>query len=205
MHHRMTTKRRGQAHQDAFAYSIAGKQGTYIEIGAFKPATKNNTYGLEVDHGWKGFSLELNIKWKQAWDECLERHNPVCWTDATTFDYLTQVDAMRMPRRINYLSCDIEPPNNTFTALKRVIEQGIEFDCITFEHDKGNPGFAHLLVDNYEQQAIDFLAQYNYRPVVLDVYAGKNTEWFFETWFVKNDIKYPSMKFEDWKVWMDLV
>ena len=201
----MTTKRRGQAHQDAFAYSIAGKQGTYIEIGAFKPATKNNTYGLEVDHGWKGFSLELNIKWKQAWDECLERHNPVCWTDATTFDYLTQVDAMRMPRRINYLSCDIEPPNNTFTALKRVIEQGIEFDCITFEHDKGNPGFAHLLVDNYEQQAIDFLAQYNYRPVVLDVYAGKNTEWFFETWFVKNDIKYPSMKFEDWKVWMGLV
>jgi hypothetical protein len=205
MHHRMTTKRRGQAHQDAFAYSIAGEQGTYIEIGAFKPATKNNTYGLEVDHGWKGFSLELNIKWKQAWDECLERHNPVCWTDATTFDYLTQVDAMRMPRRINYLSCDIEPPNNTFTALKRVIEQGIEFDCITFEHDKGNPGFAHLLVDNYEQQAIDFLAQYNYRPVVLDVYAGKNTEWFFETWFVKNDIKYPSMKFEDWKVWMGLV
>ena len=201
----MTTKRRGQAHQDAFAYSIAGEQGTYIEIGAFKPATKNNTYGLEVDHGWKGFSLELNIKWKQAWDECLERHNPVCWTDATTFDYLTQVDAMRMPRRINYLSCDIEPPNNTFTALKRVIEQGIDFDCITFEHDKGNPGFAHLLVDNYEQQAIDFLAQYNYRPVVLDVYAGKNTEWFFETWFVKNDIEYPSMKFEDWKVWMGLV
>ena len=201
----MTTKRRGQAHQDAFAYSIAGEQGTYIEIGAFKPATKNNTYGLEVDHGWKGFSLELNVKWKQAWDECLERHNPVCWTDATTFDYLTQVDAMRMPRRINYLSCDIEPPNNTFTALKRVIEQGIDFDCITFEHDKGNPGFAHLLVDNYEQQAIDFLAQYNYRPVVLDVYAGKNTEWFFETWFVKNDIEYPSMKFEDWKVWMGLV
>jgi len=86
-----------------------------------------------------------------------------------------------------------------------VIEQGIEFDCITFEHDKGNPGFAHLLKDNYEQQAIDFLAQHGYRPVVLDVYAGKNTEWFFETWFVKNDIEYPSMKFEDWKVWMGLV
>jgi len=205
MHHRMTTKRRAQAHQDAFAYSIKGDNGTYIEIGAFKPATKSNTYGLEVYHGWKGFSLELNVKWRQAWNECPERHNPVCWTDATTFDYVAQFDSMGMPRRINYLSCDIEPPNNTFTALKRVIEQGIEFDCITFEHDKGNPGFAHLLEHNYEQQAIDFLAKHGYRPVVLDVYAGKNTEWFFETWFVKNDIEYPTMNFEDWKVWAGLV
>ena len=201
----MTTKRRGQAHQDAFAYSIAGRQGTYIEIGAFKPATKNNTYGLEVDHGWQGFSLELNIKWQQAWKECPERKNPVCWTNALEFDYIAQVQSMGLPRRINYLSCDIEPPNNTLSALKRVIGQGIEFDCITFEHDRCNPGFAHLVKDNYEQQAIDFLAEHGYRVVVPDVYAGKSTDYFFETWFVKNDIEYPTMKFEDWKVWAGLV
>ena len=201
----MTTKRRGQAHQDAFAYSIAGRQGTYIEIGAFKPATKNNTYGLEVDHGWRGFSLELNIKWQQAWKECPERKNPVCWTNALEFDYIAQVQSMGLPRRINYLSCDIEPPNNTLSALKRVIGQGIEFDCITFEHDRCNPGFAHLVKDNYEQQAIDFLAEHGYRVVVPDVYAGKSTDYFFETWFVKNDIEYPTMKFEDWKVWAGLV
>ena len=201
----MTTKRRGQAHQDAFAYSIAGRQGTYIEIGAFKPATKNNTYGLEVDHGWQGFSLELNIKWQQAWKECPERKNPVCWTNALEFDYIAQVQSMGLPRRINYLSCDIEPPNNTLSALKRVIGQGIEFDCITFEHDRCNPGFAHLVKDNYEQQAIDFLAEHGYRVVVPDVYAGKSTDYFFETWFVKNDIEYPTMKFEEWKVWAGLV
>ena len=201
----MTTKRRGQAHQDAFAYSIAGGQGTYIEIGAFKPATKNNTYGLEVDHGWRGFSLELNIKWQQAWKECPERKNPVCWTNALEFDYTAQVESMGLPRRINYLSCDIEPPNNTLSALKRVIGQGIEFDCITFEHDRCNPGFAHLVQDNYEQQAIDFLAEHGYRVVVPDVYAGKSTDYFFETWFVKNDIEYPTMKFEEWKVWAGLV
>jgi hypothetical protein len=201
----MNTKRRAQAHQDAFAYSITGEQGTYIEIGAFKPATKSNTYGLEVNHGWRGFSLELNLKWKQAWDECPERKNPVCWTDALEFDYVAQVQSMGLPRRINYLSCDIEPPNNALSALKRVIGQGIEFDCITFEHDRCNPGFAHLVQDNYEQQAIDFLSQHGYRAVVSDVYAGKNTEYFFETWFVKNDIEYPTMKFEEWKVWAGLV
>ena len=202
MIHKFRTKSRGQASQDVFAYSIAGDRGTYIEIGAYKPIHKNNTGTLEVDYGWQGFSIELNQKWKQAWADCPERKNPICWADATTFDYAAQVKSMGLPTRINYLSCDIEPPNNTFTALKRVIEQGISFDCITFEHDKGNPGFANLLADNYEQQAIDFLAGYGYRPVIMDVYAGKNTEWLFETWFVNNDIDYPTMGFDAWKQWV---
>jgi len=202
MIHRMRTKRRGQAAQDAFAYSIGGNGGTYIEIGAYKPAHKNNTYTLEVDYGWRGFSIELNEKWREAWAECTERKNPICFADAITFDYRAQLAAMKMPTHITYLSCDIEPPNNTFAALRRVIEQGISFDCITFEHDRANPEFARFLADDYEGQAKRFLAQHGYRVAMDDVYAGKNPAWFFETWFVREGTEYPSMRFDEWKQWI---
>ena len=50
--------------------------------------------------------------------------------DALTFDY-----SKLAKKHFNYLSCDINPTGNTFTALKRAIESGITFDIITFEHD----------------------------------------------------------------------
>jgi hypothetical protein len=60
----LASKKRSQAYQEFFAFSIGGPNKTYIEIGAFKPATKSNTYALEVDQGWRGFSMELNQKYK---------------------------------------------------------------------------------------------------------------------------------------------
>ena len=191
----LTSKKRSQSYQEFFAFSIGGPGGTYIEIGAYKPVNKNNTYALETDQKWKGFSLELNQKYKGHWDQCVERTNSVYWENAITFDYKLQLEKMGLPTRLNYLSCDIEPPANTFAALQRVIEQGIEFDCITYEHDN----YANPKGPDFNIISTDYLKSKGYNIAVTDVYAAGNKEAIFETWFVKNDIKFPTMTFEAWK------
>jgi hypothetical protein len=192
-------KSRSQAMQDIFVYNVLGERSTYIEIGAYKPANKNNTYVLETALEYRGFSLEWNRKWQQAWQECPERRNTICWADALTFDYAAQCDALGLGRHIGYLSCDIEPPTNTLAALKRVIGQGITFDCITFEHDRSNPGFADLLPQNIELQATEFLQQHGYQVAVSDVSANKDPTYIFETWYVRVGIDWPTQSFTDWK------
>lgn len=192
-------KSRSQAMQDIFVYNVLGERSTYIEIGAYKPVHKNNTYVLDANLQYRGFSVELNQRWQQAWQACTERQNPIYWADALTFDYATQCEDLGLGRHLGYLSCDIEPPTNTLAALKRVISQGLSFDCITFEHDKANPEFADLLDQNIEQQATEFLAQHGYQVAVRDVWAGKNQQWLFETWYVSDKIDWPTLDFTEWR------
>lgn len=185
--------------QDIWVYNVLGANSTYIEIGAYKPAHKNNTYVLETGLGYRGFSLELDQRWQQAWAECPERRNPIYWENALTFDYAAQCRTLDLPLHIGYLSCDIEPPTNTLAALQRVIQQGLTFDCITFEHDRSNTGFAHLLALDIESQATDFLVRHGYKVAVSDVAANNNPDYIFETWYVRQDIDWPTMRFRDWK------
>lgn len=193
----MKAKQKGQACQDVFAYSIVGDNGTYVEIGAYKPINKSNTYRLEVEYGWKGFSIELNQQYQTDWEDCVERRNKIFWENAITFDYASAIKTLKLPNRINYLSCDIEPPANTFAALKSVIEQGLVFDCITFEHDN----YARQNKDDPDYDIIvrEYLTSKGYKVAVTDVYAGKNRDALFETWFVNNDIDFPEMTYMDWR------
>jgi len=126
-------KSEAQAGQDLFALEVC-KNKTYIEIGGSHPRRINNTFNLDSNHGWNGFSIELNDKWNNAWDTS-SRNNPCYFKNALTFDYLAAIREQGMNTKVGYLSCDIEPPNNTYAALQRVINQGVEFECITFEHD----------------------------------------------------------------------
>ena len=120
-----------QVHQDVFALKTA-KIKTYIEIGAAGPIKYNNTYLLEKN-GWQGFSLELNQNRVDQWfEEWSDRKNKIYCADAIAFDYVSALEENNLSTHIGYLSCDIDPPENTFAALRRVIEQGITFDCITF-------------------------------------------------------------------------
>jgi hypothetical protein len=186
---------RSQALQDVFAYSIVGTNGTYIEIGANHPAKHSNTYELEVTHNYKGFSLELNeLKWHSRWRGQIERKNRIYWKDAITFDYLDAVNTNNLSKDIGYLSIDIEPPANTFAALQTVINSGITFKCITFEHD------AYRSDDpDYNAISKDFLKSNGYKVAVKNVYYEDPLN-HFETWFVRNDIDFQEMEFEDWKL-----
>lgn len=191
----MNFKSRSQAFQDIFAATTA-KNNTYIEIGAYKPVHKNNTYNLETVLGWKGYSIELNQKWKVSWNECKERSNSIFWESALDFDHIKALNRTNLPNRLGYLSCDIEPPSNTFAALKRVIDQGIIFDCITFEHDNYVKKKRGDL--DYDIVAREYLLSRGYKVAVTDVYC-KSPAFPFETWFVYNDIDFETQKFEQWK------
>lgn len=181
-----------QAKQDHFAFDISGPSSTYIEIGANRPVKGSNTYNLEVIAGWKGFSVELDKKYQKDWSVCLERKNQVYWTNAIEFDYATALQENGLPKHINYLSCDIEPPVNTFNALKRVIEQGISFDFISFEHDQ------YQCEEDYHTIANNFLSDYGYKIAVYDVYFKNNPANTFETWFVKDTIDFDTISYTEW-------
>ena len=73
---------------DQKKYTIyTGKDGTYLEVGAFKPQLDSNTYLLEVKNNWRGLSVELKQSLKQEWKACNERSNPIYFSDALSFDY----------------------------------------------------------------------------------------------------------------------
>lgn len=192
--------RGSQLLQDLFAYS-ASKNNTYIEIGAAYPLKINNTYQLEKK-GWAGFSIELMQHRVDEWRDA-DRYNKIYCADAIEFDYLDALKENHLPNRIGYLSCDIEPPVNTFSALKRVIEQGIVFDCITFEHDRYQSDI------NYDPIVTKYLKDAGYKVAVSDVYKyrkfreeGKkkkvNKKCYLETWYVNTDIDFPELTYDEW-------
>lgn len=186
--------------QDEFVYSLFGNKGTYIEIGGHDPIRHSNTYNLEVVGNWKGFSVELDTSHQAAWNNCSERINKIFWADALNFDYKKTVFDLNLPQTINYLSVDIEPAENTFKALQQIIEQGLVFDAITFEHD----GYRESV--DFNSHAIDYLDSRGYKVAVSDVYFKKkqtSRPKIYETWFINK--KYKKWKTIDYNDWLKTI
>ena len=182
-----------QSGQDQFAYNLTGDHGIYLEIGAHHPIINSNTNKLEVECGWKGLSVEFDKSFKKFWQNDKKRNNTVIWEDAFKVDYLSYFYKHSFPNRINYLSCDIEPPKNTFNILKKIIEIGLSFDFISFEHDKYNSGI------KYEKLSSEFLLNMGYKHGIRNVYSRKKKYKVYETWFVKDDIDFDEITYENWK------
>jgi hypothetical protein len=181
-----------QVHQDEFALKTS-KNNTYIEIGAAYPVKYSNTYKLEVMEGWKGISLEINQDREEQWLRHPERKNKIYFENALIFDYLSALKENGLDTHIGYLSCDIEPAENTFAALKTVIEQGIMFDCITFEHDRYQSEI------NYDPIATEYLKSKGYKVAVKDVYRWRKRPCYFETWYVHESIDFEETTFDAWR------
>jgi hypothetical protein len=102
---------------------------------------------------------------------------------------------------MGYLSCDINPPVLTLQVLKNVIDQGIVFDCITFEHDdywREEKGFLETC-----NSAKEYLDSKGYRVAVNNVFATRRRkswtgECHFETWYVNKDIEFKTVEYRDW-------
>ena len=181
-----------QAGQDLFALELFGKNGTYIDVGSGEPKIGNNTYLLEVENNWKGFCVDFDKDYEKLWKNCPERNNKVYWEDATKFDYSKGLSENNLPNKIDYLSCDIDPQEKTFIALKKVFRDGIEPKLITFETDKYREKI------DYEKLAIDFLYPNNYIVAVKDVYSGLKKNKVFETWFINKNINFNHINYREW-------
>lgn len=164
-----------QLHQDLFVLSaLQGKRkGVYCEIGAHEPIFISNTYLLEQVFGWRGLGFERN-------GEMVSRHksirqNPCLEADALTVDYEMCLEEAGMPRVIDYLSVDIDPPANSLKALQRLPHHKYRFRVITFEHDYSFGG----VKERSESRA--FLKDLGYQLVVSDVSWGDHV---VEDWWV---------------------
>ena len=182
-----------QSGQDQFAYNISGSNGTYLEIGAHDPVINSNTFNLEVKCNWNGISVEYDKSFQVSWGDNKLRKNNVVWDDAFNINYSSLIKQRELPNRLNYLSCDIEPAENTFNVLKKVISSELNFDFISFEHDKYSIG------NKYEDLSIEYLKNYNYRVAVKDVYSRNKRYKIYETWFVNNDIDFEEIDYNVWK------
>lgn len=182
-----------QSGQDQFAYNISGLNGTYLEIGAHDPKINSNTYNLEVKCNWNGISIEYDNSFKKSWDNSKVRKSDVIWDDAFNINYPLLIKQKKLPNKINYLSCDIEPAENTFKILKKIIDSDLEFDFISFEHDKYNIG------DKYETLSANFLESNNYKIAIKDVYSRNKKYKIYETWFVHNKIDFKEVNYNYWK------
>ena len=186
------------AGQDIFAINLFGKDGTYLEVGAYLPIKNSNTYLLEVNNNWKGISIELDNDLSIYWENNDERNNPIYFEDALSFDYHEKLKLNELPNHINYLSCDIDPPSNTFKVLKIIIESKITFDFISFEHDNYNTKYRDDKKD-YQQLAKEFLFNNGYKIAIDNIYPKNKKNRIFETWYIRNDIKFESIDYETWK------
>ena len=182
-----------QSGQDQFAYNISGSNGTYLEIGAHDPVINSNTFNLEVKCNWNGISIEYDKSFQMSWSDNKLRKNNVVWDDAFNINYSSLIKQRDLPTRLNYLSCDIEPAENTFNILKKVISSKLNFDFISFEHDKYSIG------NEYEDLSIEYLKNYNYKVAVKDVYSRNKRYKIYETWFVNNDIDFEEIDYNVWK------
>ena len=181
-----------QAGQDLFALELFGKNGTYIDVGSGEPKIGSNTYSLEVENNWKGFCVDFDKNYEKLWKNCPERNNKVYWEDATKFDYSKCLIENNLPNKIDYLSCDLDPQEKTFMALKKVFFDGVEPKLITFETDKYREKI------DYEKLAIDFLYPKNYIIAVKDVYSGLKKNKVFETWFINKNINFNHINYKEW-------
>ena len=183
-HAEQITQNYSQAWQDIFVLSMLdGKRnGTYLEIGAFRPTYINNTYLLS-QAGYSGISVELNDSFKDEWEKL--RPNDKCvFDDFFNLDIHTLLDGM--PSQIDYLQLDIDPETATFDALQKLPHDKYRFSVITYETDVFN-GNRKL-----QDRSRKFLLDLGYELVVDNVAVQTNPDLFngsaiwkpFEDWYV---------------------
>ena len=133
---RTLRKNFSQVWQDIFALVVndAKVDGTFLEIGGAQPFIGNNTWLLEEGYNWKGLSIELDHDLCAMWKD--ERPNTKLYeANALEFDYVKAVDDLGLPRHMDYLSFDLEPPQVTLDTLRKFPLEKLHFNCITYEHD----------------------------------------------------------------------
>jgi hypothetical protein len=162
-----------QAGQDEWVISHI-KQGYYLEIGAYHPQLISNTYLLE-QNGWEGLSIDIDNQCEEIWHQTRKNRLIIGNALTTSFNWL--------PRRVEYLSLDIDPARNTFEMLTKLPHKTTRFSLITYEHDYYlcNEWAGH----DFRERSRQMLNNLGYQLVKADVcYDGKP----YEDWWIDKTI-----------------
>lgn len=152
------------------------KDFTYLEIGASHPIDINNTYLLEK-HGWQGHSFDIDPSNQELWQQV--RKNPLHIMDALK---INEIDT----DRIDYLSLDIEPPEQTMQCFINLAATGCRFSIVTFEHDAYSGS-------DIRQVSRGIFESLGYMLAVPDVISpfGPYEDWYIDT---QSDINLELLK-----------
>jgi hypothetical protein len=172
-----------QSYQESFVMSMLNnkRNGFYVEVGGYDAKLLSNTYILEKECGWKGFSIEINKERSERYNQ--NRNNVCINADAISFNYEKTFENLNFPKQIDYLQLDIEPAPNTLECLYKM-PTNYRYSVITFEHDL----YAHPQGELVQQKARQYLHNNGYELVVGNVYAPKKSPSPFEDWFVDPNI-----------------
>jgi len=132
------SKRYSQSGQDLFALAMLPQykdMGTYLEIGSYLPFKHSNTALLEIN-GWSGISVEKQNEFVQEFNSA-RRNHAIC-ANALDVEYSSVCKPFDL--HFDYCSIDIDPAEQSYFVLKRIIESGVKFNSLTFEHDKYRDG-----------------------------------------------------------------
>jgi len=109
------------------------RNGTFLDVGCHHFRNISNTFYFESELDWRGVGIDANASFEDGWKKF--RKSPFICADATKIDYNKLLKENNMPKIIDYLSLDLEPPPVTLKALKKIFETDFSFNCVTFETD----------------------------------------------------------------------
>ncbi len=165
---------------------LPDKVGVYLELGGSDPIVGNNSYILEAIHEWKGISIEQS---KFMYDRFVSIRNNLCINnDALKLDYESVMLSTLGTLECHFLSLDIDPAKQTYTALKKILcGSNINPLFITFEHDKYRGGPLVQIASTI------LLRKHGYTRLVKNVEAlnfGEYEDW----WVLKNEFDQETLQ-----------
>lgn len=143
--------------------------GFFLDIGACYPDYMSNSHFFETERKWIGVAVEFDEKYQSMWKE--QRPNTFFHLeDATKVDYQKLLDSVNAPKRIDYLSIDVDPPTTlSLESLYKVFESDYMFDVITFECDYGGDVECNFTRPGTRDESRNFLKEKGY-ILVKEIY-----------------------------------
>ena len=119
------------------------KEGTFLDVGCAAPFKINNTAFLEKNYDWRGVAVDISPHETSEWitdspyeeDWSLRSNTHVYEANALEFDYATAFEKANMPNVIDYLSIDLDTPENNHTMCEKLLSSK-EFRMVQLETDE---------------------------------------------------------------------
>jgi hypothetical protein len=171
--------------QDEFIYNLFKQKqnGFFLDISCGNPIIGSNTYTLEKELGWTGYGFDIgNCENLYQWSQ--KRKAQFVKADATS-EQLTNFLKENVKQTVDYISLDVDAngTNLALQALKRVLDSGIKFKAMTFEHE------CYIHGQTIRDEAHTLLETRGLVPLFADVrlWAGgleDDSGATFEDWYI---------------------
>ena len=130
--------------QDEYIYNIFNKKqnGFFLDISCGNPTIGSNSYTLEKFCGWTGIGFDiLDVEARDGWSS--KRTSPFVQMDVTS-SQMTEYLKTNIPADlvVDYISLDVDAGGTSLAlqALQRVLDAGVKFKAMTFEHEYHSHG-----------------------------------------------------------------